>query len=221
MSNEPPATTRESVVRIMLQYLASGTILGLSAGMAPGPILALVITETLKYSIKEGIKVSMVPLITDFPIIVFSLFLVGQVAQFEPLLGGISIAGFLFVMYLAYESFQTTEATIYPREGAPKSMQKGILANLLNPHPYLFWITVGAPIILKATDISSLAAAAFVGSFYVLLVGSKILLAIIVGKYKTFLSGRIYRYLMGFLGLALGVLALFLLYDGLTLLGLL
>ncbi|HKJ68701.1 MAG TPA: LysE family transporter, partial [bacterium] len=145
----------------MLQYLASGIILGLSAGMAPGPILALVITETLKHSMKEGIKVSLVPLITDFPIIVLSLLLVGQLARFESVLGLISIAGSLFVLYLAYESFQSINTSIHPSDETPRSLQKGVLANLLNPHPYLFWITVGAPLILKATEMSTAVAAAF------------------------------------------------------------
>jgi len=205
----------------MIQYLISGVVLGLSAGIAPGPILALVITETLRYGIREGVKVSLVPLITDMPIILLTLFLLDQATKFEMVLGGISIAGSLFVMYLAYETFQSADVSIVAGTKAPRSIQKGVTANLLNPHPYLFWLTVGSPMILKAAEINFIFALIFVGVFYILLVGSKILLAVIIGKNAGFLSGKIYRSVMRFLGAGLVLLALFLLYDSFELLGIL
>ena len=62
---------------------------------------------------------------------------------------------------------------------------------------------------------------AFICSFYTVLVGSKILLAILVGKSRSFLGGNVYIYTMRFLGLVLCVLAFVLFGDGLTLLGIL
>ncbi len=73
----------------------------------------------------------------------------------------------------------------------------------------------------RANDQHIFMAAAFVISFYVLLIGSKIVLAVLVGKSKTFLKGRAYIYTMKFLGLALCALAIFLFKDGLSLLGIL
>jgi hypothetical protein len=57
------------------------------------------------------------------------------------------------------------------------------------------------------------------GGFYVCLLGAKILLAVLVAKSKYFLSGNVYIYIRGLLGLVLGVLAFVLFFDGLTLLG--
>jgi hypothetical protein len=71
----------------------------------------------------------------------------------------------------------------------------------------------------KAMSVSIFAMLAFISCFYILLVGSKILLAILVGKSRAFLRGNIYIYIMRCLGLALGVLAFILFYDGLELLG--
>lgn len=51
------------------------------------------------------------------------------------------------------------------------------------------------------------------------LVGSKVLLAVAVGRSKSILRGRAYLYTMRFLGFVLGVLACVLFYDGLRLLG--
>ena len=43
-----------------LTYITTGFILGLS-GLIPGPLLTLVISETLKHGVKEGIKVAASP----------------------------------------------------------------------------------------------------------------------------------------------------------------
>jgi len=61
------------------------------------------------------------------------------------------------------------------------------------------------------------AALAFIGGFYVLLIGSKIVIAIFVSKSKSFLQGNRYIYVLRFLGFVLCILALILFYDGLKL----
>jgi uncharacterized membrane protein YdcZ (DUF606 family) len=71
---------------------------------------------------------------------------------------------------------------------------------------------------MKAMQHSITAAAAFISSFYVLLIGSKILIAIAVGKSKSFLTDKTYIYTMRLLGTMLVLLALFLFRDGLHLL---
>ena len=73
----------------------------------------------------------------------------------------------------------------------------------------------------KALTVNIFSPLVFISAFYAFLVGSKILLAILVGKSKAFLSGDAYIYTMRFLGLLLGVLAFALFIDGLNLLGIL
>ena len=203
----------------MMYFLTVGAVLGLSAGYAPGPLLTLVISETLMHGIKSGIKVALAPIITDLPIIIVTLFVLSKLSHFHSILGAISFAGGIFILTMGYESIRTKGIEFRIREAEPKSLTKGVLANALNPHPYLFWFTVGAPIMTKAMSLNTNALFAFIISFYTFLVGSKILLAIAIGKSKSFLSGKAYIYTMRFLGLVLGVLAVILFYDGLRLLG--
>lgn len=40
--------------RRMAAYLVSGIVFGLSSGLAPGPLLTLVLTETLRHGKKGG-----------------------------------------------------------------------------------------------------------------------------------------------------------------------
>ena len=202
-----------------LSSLAAGTVLGLSAGFAPGPLLTLVVTQTLQHDIREGIKVSMAPLITDFPIIIASLFLLRKLSDFDRLLGAISLVGGLYVLYLAYGCLRTGPVNLEEVHDQPRSLRKGALINALNPHPYLFWATVGGPFVLKSRQESLLAPVMFVTGFYVFLVGAKVFLAFVVGKSRAFLTKKGYIWTMRLLGCLLVVFAFFLLKDALSFLG--
>jgi len=202
----------------MLSFLTMGTILGLSAGFAPGPLLALVVSETLQHDIQAGVKVALAPILTDLPIILCTLFILARLADFYPVLGVISLTGACFILYLGIGNIKTGGINIEENIGPGRSLQKGILANALSPHPYLFWFSVGGPATMKAMALSLAAAISFVLSFYVLLVGSKIVLAVLVGKSRSFLQGKTYIAIMRLLGLILIILAGFLFRDGLYLL---
>jgi threonine/homoserine/homoserine lactone efflux protein len=205
----------------MLHFLTIGTILGLSAGFAPGPLLTLVIAETLQHDIKAGIKVALSPILTDLPIILLTLFVLSKLSNFHGALGAITMLGGCFVLYIGYESISTERVELNLVEKKSKSLIKGALTNALSPHPYLFWFSVGAPTMTKAMTLSFAAPAAFIIGFYSFLIGSKVFLAILVGKSKSFLSGTTYIFTMRFLGFTLCSLAIFLFYDGLRLLKLL
>lgn len=203
----------------MTTYLTIGIILGLSAGLAPGPLLTLVISETLQHGIRSGIKVALAPFITDLPIIIATCFILAKLSDFHALLGIISLAGGFFILFVGCEGIRSKGVEVNIEAKKPKSLTKGILANALSPHPYLFWFSVGAPTMTRAMNISIFASAAFICGFYVFLVGSKILLSLLVGKSRSFLKGKSYIFIMRFLGLLLCVLACILFRDGLKLLG--
>ena len=199
----------------MINFLTIGTILGLSAGFTPGPLLTLVICETLQHDIKSGIKVALAPIITDLPVVILTLFILAKLSNFHNILGIISLMGGFFILFMGYKNIRTKGVELNLQETRPKSLTKGVLANALSPHPYLFWFSVGAPTMTKALSQNISAPLAFIISFYAFLVGSKIVLAILIGKSKSFLSGNVYIYTMRFLGLALCVLAIVLFHDGL------
>lgn len=204
----------------MIEFLTVGVILGLSAGLAPGPLLALVIAETVRHDVKAGLKVALSPLITDLPIILLAIVVLSQLSEFHRVLGVISLVGGAAVAFMGYECMRPKPLGPDASEDVPKSLRKGILVNALSPHPYLFWLSVGGPIMDRALSVNIVALSAFLGGFYALLVGSKMLLAIVVARSKTFLRGRAYLTIMRMLGFALWVLAALLFRDGLRLLGL-
>ncbi len=200
----------------MIHYLVIGTLLGLSAGMAPGPLLALVVSETLQHGVKSGIKVALAPIITDFPIILLTIWVLKRLTHVDELLGIIALLGGSVILKMGIDCLRQQAPNLKPIPTQSRSLAKGVLANTLNPQPYLFWLTVGATLIFEAAIVGKTAVIAFIGSFYLLLVGSKVVLALIVGQSRAFLSGRIYLYTLRFLGLCLIFFALTLLYSGVT-----
>jgi len=203
----------------MTEYLGAGIVLGLSAGFSPGPLLALVISQTLRYGMREGIKAAAAPLVTDVPIILLALLVLSRLASFRPVLGLISLSGGMFVAWLAVEGFRSGRLPASAPAAVPQSLGRGVLVNLLSPHPYLFWLTVGAPTVLKGWGEGGLSAIAFVAGFLGSLVGAKVAVSFTVGRSRHLLDGRTYGYLMKALAVLLLAFAVLLVRDGFRLLG--
>lgn len=203
----------------MLHYLSIGIMLGLSAGFSPGPLLMLVISETLNHGTKAGVKVALSPVVTDLPIIFLSTAVLSGISGYQQALGAVALAGGLFVLATGYQSMRTQGVELALAGEQARSLRKGVITNFLSPHPYLFWIGVGAPLLTKALGIGPAPFLAFIGGFYAALVGSKLLLAVAVGRSRQFLSSRLYIYAMRLLGLMLVFFALMLLWEGGQLLG--
>jgi threonine/homoserine/homoserine lactone efflux protein len=199
--------------------LITGALFGLAAGISPGPLLTLVISETLKHSRKEGIIIASTPVLTDIPIILLSVFILNKISGFNFVIGSISILGAFFIAYLAYESFTIKSIELDLQKIKIQPLGKGIITNILSPHPYIFWMTVGAPTLLKAFRISPISALSFILGFYLFLVGSKITMAFIVDRSKSFLQSNTYIYIIRTLGLVLLLFAILFFRDGLKLFG--
>jgi threonine/homoserine/homoserine lactone efflux protein len=158
-----------------LDALLLGFSLGLGAGLAPGPLLALVIRSTLQDGIAAGTRIACSPLITDIPIIVLAVVLASSLP--DGALGALGVAGGGFVIWLGVEALRESPAPAEAAAGAAspqRDLLRGALTNALSPHPWVFWITVGAPIL---ADHGTAGSAAFLGAFYLLLIGTKVALA--------------------------------------------
>jgi threonine/homoserine/homoserine lactone efflux protein len=198
-----------------ISFFISGLILGVSSGLTPGPLLTLVISETLCYGRCAGIKISISPLITDLPIILAAFFILTKIENISQVIAVIYFAGAVFLSYLAYENIRFKGLNTQQIKRDSHSLVKGVVTNFLNPSPYLFWFTIGMPIIFKALNHSLLAVILFIFSMYLFLVGSKIGLVFIIAKYRFFLKSTGYIYTIRLLGVVLFLFALLFVKEGL------
>lgn len=196
----------------MTAVLLSGILLGLSSGLSPGPLLTLVVSETLRHGARAGIGVALAPLLTDLPIVLVAVLLLRPLTDQTVPLALINLGGGLYLAWLGLEGLRFRGAELEPTDPVG-SLRRGVIANFLNPSPYLFWLAVGAPTVLAAWRESWPAAAAFIVTFYVLLVGSKVALALALGRARHLLRSGSYIVLMRGLGLLLLAYALLLLRE--------
>lgn len=195
-----------------MSYLVLGLTLGFGAGISPGPLMGLVISTSLRRGLNGGLRVAVAPLITDLPIILATLLVLDRLPP--SVLRVLTVAGGLVVIYIGLEIIRSARSASLEAEadpGATNELWQGVLVNVLNPNPYIFWITVGGPTLVAGWRESSLYPLAFLTGFYTLLVGSKIVIAWLIGSQTQNLSVVWYRrvlLLSGLLMLGLGVMIL-------------
>jgi len=202
-------------------YVISGIVLGLTAGISPGPLLALVFSETIRHGKKEGIKVALAPLITDLPIILFALIILSNLSEYDIVIGVISLAGAVYLIYLGVENLITKIDVSEGRSHKKDALKRGVVANLLNPHPYIFWFTIGGTIIHATWDIHFSITFLFILIFYSLLIGSKIAIVLVLARSRSFLRSKYYMLVVRALGVVLLIFAVMFAMEGLEMVGVL
>ena len=142
---------------------------------------------------------------------------VGRLLALRPLTGQdlplalLHLGGGLYLAWLSLESLRFSRRGVAAGR-AGNLLRRGVIANILNPNPYLFWLAVGAPTVLAAWRREPLAAVAFIAAFYLPLVGAK--LALLLNRLRHALRSRGYVVLMRGLGGLLMAYALWWLYEG-------
>ena len=203
-----------------ISSLLFGMIIGLAVGLSPGPLITLVISETLTKGKKEGIEVAVSVPISELPISLFALVILSSGAEKTILLGVISLLGACFLIYLGLANLRANvKESNHP--GKDKALLKGITTNLLNPNAYMFWLTIGGPKVLESVHVHSSVFMFFIFGFYMMLVGSKIAVAMVVDRSRTLAKSKYYTYITRALGAVLIVFALSFVRDALEFVGIL
>jgi threonine/homoserine/homoserine lactone efflux protein len=175
-------------------FFLLGAGIGFVSGISPGPVLTLVVTETLRGGWLRGAAVAAGPLLADGPIVLVAITVLDQLPpQTVP---AISILGGVFLLYLALtNAFSARGAALPRRESlAPNGgLLTGFLARALSPHPYLFWFLVGAPLLVQAAGQGWCNVGAFLIGYYATIVGSNVGLALALHRWMMLLSNRVYR----------------------------
>jgi threonine/homoserine/homoserine lactone efflux protein len=152
----------------MWLYLIQGAGYGLAAASQPGPFQAYLVSQAVARGWKRALPIALAPLVSDALIIAVCLLALSRMpAWLERFL---YLAGGLFVLRLAYSAFNAWRSfeafppsTVSNRE---QSVFKAALTNILNPNPYLFWILVTGPILLKGWREAPLNGVGFIAGFY-------------------------------------------------------
>jgi threonine/homoserine/homoserine lactone efflux protein len=203
----------------VIKLILFGMTCGLTAGFAPGPVTALVVSQTLKYNFSEGLKIAIAPMLTDLPIVAVALLILSRLSQLNLFLGVISLVGALVVLYMGISNLKIKTIELKQAEGNPKSIVQGMATNFFQPHPHVFWFGVGAPAILSAWPKTHIGAVGFLSAFLICIVGAKLMVAGLVKASKGALPEHSYLWILRGLGALMVVFAVILAHDGLKYVG--
>ncbi len=203
----------------MLAFLLLGISFGLSASVNPGPSLTLGISRALRDGARAGMVVALAPLLTDAPIIAVATALVGSLPP--TIFGWLGILGGAYIVSLGVRGWrdawgrQIDLAELSAKrsntdDGSWRSLFQAMIVNFLNPNPYLFWGTAGAPNLVKAySQHGIVGGVAFIGGFYLMLVGVRMTIAYVIGRNRGAFSPKRYQQIL------LGSAALLVILGGL------
>jgi threonine/homoserine/homoserine lactone efflux protein len=183
---------------------------GLAAGGAPGPFMALVIAVSLERGFWAGLRVALVPLITDLPVMIACLVVVRALP--DRFIGSLGYLGAAVLIILGVQMWRTSRKSEEQLAARPLlgDIGRAVLVNFLSPYPWLFWFSIGAPRVLGAWETSPALSIGFIVIFYIGLIGATTAVAAISARSRRFLGGRVYRLVIRFCGVALVLLGILL-----------
>ena len=199
----------------MWLYLLQGIGYGLAAASQPGPFQTYLISQTLTRGWKRTLPAALAPLVSDGPIILICVLVLSQVPVWMQRV--LYIAGGLFILYLAYgtynswKNFDSRLPSLETR--TQQSILKAALMNALSPGPYIFWTLVTGPILLRGWRETLVNGIGFLIGFYVTLISSLAALILIFGTAAK-LGPKFNRMLLGISAIALTCFGLYQLWLG-------
>ncbi len=167
--------------------LLAGLTVGLAAGISPGPLQTLVVTSALERGFGAGWRVAVAPLLVDAPVVAVAALLASSVPSGA--LNGLGVVGGIVVGGTGLWSLARSGRAVAAEDGGGAGdVWRGMVVNATSPHPWVFWLTAGGPLLVSGWRSAPWRGVAFVAGFYLLLVGSKVALAWVVARSRHLLA---------------------------------
>ena len=191
-------------VGLVLSLSVAGVALGVIEGIKPGPLLTMVIRETLSGGLRAGVWTAAAPIFTDGPLIIVSLLAASWISTRPSILIVISILGAAYLLKMGLECFSIEPPSSDLAEvDVSDSFKRGVLTNLLNPNVYIFWFLIGGPLMASVDDEEPLAPVAYAVTFLVSIIIVKSIIALAFDRTRGNLSRRSYSIMLSLCGVAM------------------
>jgi len=191
---------------LILASAFAGCLLAIIEGIKPGPLLTMVIRETLSGDLRSGLWTASAPIFTDGPLIIVSFLFASLIADNPGILVFISILGAAFMFKMGVECFKIeppSVAILLEPISSRKAFGRGVLTNLLNPNVYVFWFLIGGPIMAASVEAEPLAPIAYAASFILCIILVKCGVALAIYRLRDGMPIHIYKAVLTACGFAM------------------
>lgn len=191
-----------------MESILIGVALGLFAGVIPGPFLALVAHTALDRGLRDGLKTALIPLVTEIPVLLLSVFALTRLPR--GVLQWIGIGGGVLILYMAWRvEVQARDADPTKTDEDLESLKghyfRVAAVGLLSPSPWIFWFLIAGPLTLNRWQVSWLHGVSFLLAFFACFVGMMMLVAWGSSVGRERLSNTWYRRALRITGAVLAV----------------
>lgn len=135
----------------MTSTILSALLLGTFAGAAPGPYTTMVAGTALEKGFRAGVRLALVPMVTDvLPLLLTALLLERLSWTALTLLG---ITGGVLVSVIGVRFLRRHTGPLDLSElghGQSVSFMHAALSVILSPAPWIFWLVVASPLLLRS-----------------------------------------------------------------------
>lgn len=173
--------------------LLGGVVFGLALAAPPGPMNAVIATESVLRGWGAGFRAGLGAMVAD--VCFFLLALVGLVAFIQQSPGvrtALFAIGGLLMLYFAYGAVENARSFVDDDLEEGKGFRKAFVLALTNPFQIAFWLTVGVGL-LEPGRLDVLASLPVVGSALagraVIQTGSPVLIVGLFGGVSVWISG--------------------------------
>ena len=165
-----------------LLALLLGAAFGLQGAIQPGPLMAVLISESVNHGRKAGMKIGLIPLLTDPPVLLLALVVVASVS--ELFLGVISLLGAILLIRLGRLGLRNDDPDdrFRTEPAAKRTFAAAVALNFLNPNLYLYSFMINAPQVIACWKQGGFVpAVGYVAAFFAAIAAANALLAILAG----------------------------------------
>lgn len=140
--------------------IATAFVVGLSGAMAPGSLLVVVVTETVRKGFWAGPVAVLGHAVMEVVMVVLLALGLGQILSYHTALGITGLLGGLMLFWFGWGTFKTARSASLNLDGAAnpassggtRTSRKGLFstavagmaASISNPYWILWWATIGA-----------------------------------------------------------------------------
>ena len=157
---------------LMVTTLLTAMVLGLFAGLAPGPYTTMVAGTALERGFRPALLLALTPLVTDLAPMLFSALLLERLGYAG--LTALGIVGGAVILMVGVRFLRQdgggkrTKITLSAPDEPEQSARIAhvVVSSLMNPSPWFFWLVVASPFLLRAWNRSPGEGLVFVAALF-------------------------------------------------------
>jgi len=212
-----PETTAVTEATSLPLFLLSVIAISLTGALMPGPVTAVTITKGAHHR-AAGALVAVGHGLIEIPLIVLIYFGLARFLEYPEVKIAVGIVGGAVLLWMGVRMFRSTPTVLgEKKEDTNNSVLAGLTLTAANPYFFVWWATVGAALLVSASEFGAGGVAAFGFTHWLCDFAWLFLISWVVYKSRGLWTAKINRVVFGLCSAILGGFGIWFIVSGITL----